>query len=52
MVKRWRTGFILQETPQPPIPGTHQVLNRFAVDPDYDINVCKELIQKHILKRA
>ena len=41
MVKRWRTGLIAQDTPQPPIGGTPHVMNHFAGDPTYDKDVCQ-----------
>ena len=40
MVKRWRTGLIAQDTPQPPIGGTQHVLNHFAGDPTYEEDAC------------
>ena len=48
MVKRWRTGLIAQNTPQPPIGGTQHVLNHFAGDPTYDEDACPRLIRKHV----
>ena len=48
MVKRWRTGLIAQDTPQPPIGGTQHVLNHFAGDPPYDEDTCQQLIRKHV----
>ena len=48
MVKRWRTGLIAQDTPQPPIGGTQYVLNHFAGDPTYDEDACRRLIRKHV----
>ena len=51
MVKRWRTGLIAQDAPQPPIGGTQHTLNHFAGDPHYDTQYCKELIRKHVRKR-
>ena len=38
--KRWRTGLIAHDTPQPPIGGTQHVLNHFASDPTYDEDEC------------
>ena len=52
MVKRWRTGLIAQDTPQPPIGGTQYVLNHFAGDPTYDEDACRQLIQKHVRHRT
>ena len=49
-VKRWHTGVISQDVPQPPIWGTQRVLNHFAGDPDYDPTYCKDLIKKHVRK--
>ena len=48
MVKRWRTGLIAQDTPQPPRGGTQHVLNHFAGDSTYDEDACQRLIRKHI----
>ena len=48
MVKRWRTGFIAQDTPQPPIGGTQHVFNHFAGDPSYDEDACQRPIRKHV----
>ena len=48
MVKRWRTGLIAHETPQPPIGGTQHVLNHFAGDPTYGEVACQLLIRKHV----
>ena len=48
MVKRWRTGLIAQDTPQPPIGGTQYVLNNFAGDPTYDEDACRRRIRKHV----
>ena len=48
MVKRWRTGLIAQDTPQPPIGGTQHVLRHFAGDPTYDADTCQRLIRKHV----
>ena len=50
-VKRWRTGLISQDTPQPPIGGTQRILNHFAGDPDYQPTYCRDLIRKHVHKR-
>ena len=52
MVKRWRTGLIAQDTPQPPIGGTQYVLNHFAGDPTYDEDACRQLIRKHVRHRT
>ena len=48
MVKRWRTGLIAQDTPQPPIGGTQHVLNHFTGDPTHDADACQRLIRKHV----
>ena len=48
MVKRWRTGLIAQDMPQPPIGGTQQSLNHFAGDPTYDEDACQRPIRNHI----
>ena len=48
MVKRWRTGLIAQDTPQPLIGGTQHLLNHFAGDPTYDADACQRLIRKHV----
>ena len=48
IVKRWRTGLIAQDTPQPPIGGTQHVLNHHARDPTYDEDACQRLIRKHV----
>ena len=52
MIKRWRTGLIAQDTPQPPIGGTQYVLNHFAGDPTYDEDACRQLIRKHVRRRT
>ena len=52
MVKRWRTGLVAQDTPQPPIGGTQYVLNHFAGDPTYDEDACRQLIRKHVRHRT
>ena len=48
MVKRWRTGLIAQDTPQPPIGGTQHVLNHFAGHASYGEHACQRLIPKHV----
>ena len=48
MIKRWRTGLIEQDTPQPPIGRTQHVLNHFAGDPTYDEDACQRPIRKHV----
>ena len=46
MVKKWRTGLIAQDTPQPPIGRTQHALNHFAGDATYDEDACQRLIRK------
>ena len=40
IVKRWRTGLMAHELPQPPIRGTQHVLNHFAGDREYEEVYC------------
>ena len=48
IVKRWHTGLIAQDTPQPPIGGTQRVLKHFAGDPTYDDAACQRRMRKHV----
>ena len=50
-IKRWCTGLISQDAPQPPIGGTQRVLNHIARGPYYDPTYRKEVIKKHVCKR-
>ena len=46
IAKRWRTGLIVQDTPQTLVGGTQHVLNHFAGNPTYDEDSWQRLIRK------
>ena len=47
VVKRWRTGLIADDLPQPPIRGTQHVLYHFVGDLEYGTDYCHHMAHKH-----